>query len=284
VVAGSGPLLFAVAGGLRRRGARIVAVVEQAPRARVLRFGLGLWPRPAKLAQAASLRFSLQGVPCRNSVWPVRAEGGEEVRRVTLTDGNETWVEECDLLACGFGLAPNMELALTLGCRLHEGFVSVDRCQATSVPGVFCAGEPCGIGGADCALVEGRIAGFAAADQTARAEALFARRASWHQFRDALARAFALRPELRSLPAADTLVCRCEDVTFGQLQRFRNWREAKLQSRCGMGACQGRVCGAAAGFLLAWGVESVRPPIFPARVESLVSAPRFEMAKAAKQP
>jgi hypothetical protein len=48
-----------------------------------------------------------------------------------------------------------------------------------------------------------------------------------------------------------------------------NWRAAKLQTRCGMGACQGRVCGPATQFLFKWNSESVRPPIFPARVESL---------------
>jgi NADPH-dependent 2,4-dienoyl-CoA reductase/sulfur reductase-like enzyme len=201
----------------------------------------------------------------------VRADGDEQVRGVTLTDGKRTWTEPCDLFACGFGLVPNVELPLALGCELSTGCVWVDAGQSTSVPDVYCAGEPTGIGGADCALVEGQIAGYAATGNKTRAESLFGQRSAWHRFRSALAAAFALRPELKSLATDDTLVCRCEDVTLGRMRQFNNWREAKLQSRCGMGACQGRVCGAAAKFILGWGMDSVRPPVLPARVQSLIS-------------
>src|SRR5215472_3942994 len=68
-----------------------------------------------------------------------------------------------------------------------------------------------------------------------QAEGLFNRRASWHDFRAALNAAFALRPELKSLATDDTLVCRCEDVTLARLKKFSGWRDAKLQTRCGMG-------------------------------------------------
>ena len=139
------------------------------------------------------------------------------------------------------------------------------------MPHVYCAGEPTGIGGADCALIEGQIAGYAVAGQSARAESLFAKRDSWHRFRAALAKAFALRPEVKSLATAETVVCRCEDVTLAQMTNFKDWRDAKLQSRCGMGTCQGRICGAAAREILGWGMESVRPPVFPAQVGSLIS-------------
>jgi NADPH-dependent 2,4-dienoyl-CoA reductase/sulfur reductase-like enzyme len=271
LLGGSGPLLLAVAEAMRRHGARVVGIVEQAPRSKILAFGLGLWRHPGKLAQAALLKFGLPGVPCHYSTWPVRADGREQVRRVTLTNGKKTWQEECDYLACGFGLVPNVELPLALGCELKDGFVRVDTMQTTTVQHVYCAGEPTGIGGADCALVEGQIAGYAATGQAAPAERLFAARASWHQFRTALARAFELRPELKSLATDETVVCRCEDVTLGQMRKYSSWRDAKLQSRCGMGACQGRTCGAAAKVLLGWGMESVRPPVLPASVQSLVS-------------
>jgi hypothetical protein len=78
-----------------------------------------------------------------------------------------------------------------------------------------------------------------------------------------------LRSELARLAGPDTLVCRCEDVSFERLKNFTSWRDAKLQTRCGMGACQGRVCGAAAKVLFGWGMESVRPPVLPGKVESL---------------
>jgi len=271
LVAGSGPLLLAVARALRRHEARIVGVVEQAPHSKILSFSLGLWRHPGKLWQAARLRLGLFGVPYHCGAWPVRAEGDGQVHRVTLTNGQVTWQETCEYLACGFGLVPNVELPLALGCKLKDGFVRVDTWQATTVRDVYCAGEVTGIGGADCALAEGQIAGYAAAGQPARAERLFPSRASWHRFRTALAKAFALRPELKSLANDETVVCRCEDVTLGQIRRFSSWREAKLQCRIGMGACQGRICGTAAKVLLGWGMESVRPPILPALVRSLIS-------------
>jgi len=270
VLAGTGPLLLAVADGLKQQGAQVSLVAEQAPRAKVVRFGLGLWRQPGKLIQGLGVKARLLGVPYRCGCWPVKAEGADHVQRVTLTDGARAWNEDCDYLACGFHLVPNVELPLLLGCELRAGAVRVNEFQETTAPNVFCAGEPTGIGGADCALVEGRIAGLAAAGLTRQASALFGQRASWHRFRDALNGAFSLRPELRQLAAADTAVCRCEDVRREALRSFDNWRAAKLHTRCGMGACQGRTCGAATQFLFGWDNVSVRPPVFP--VGALVGA------------
>src|SRR5271157_1167956 len=125
VLAGSGPLLMAVGSGLRKMGASIVSINEQAPLSRLISFGAGLLPWPSKLAQAARLKWSLRGTPFRCGVWPVGAEGAEQVRAVALTDGRRQWMEECDLLACGFGLVPNVELPLALGCHLDNDFVRV---------------------------------------------------------------------------------------------------------------------------------------------------------------
>jgi NADPH-dependent 2,4-dienoyl-CoA reductase/sulfur reductase-like enzyme len=276
VVAGSGPLLLAAGSGLRAMGAQIISINEQAPLSRLISFGAEVIRRPSKLAQAARLKASLLGMPHRCGVWPLKAEGAERARAVVLTDGHRKWTEECDYLACGFGLVPNVELPLALGCQMRDGFALVDEWQCSSVTNVYCAGELTGIGGADAALIEGQIAGFAASDCPEAARALFSRRASWRRFASALAEAFALRDEVASLALPDTLVCRCEDVRFDKLKDFRGWRDAKLQTRCGMGSCQGRVCGAAAKVLFGWGMESVRPPVLPARVASLQRAPEID--------
>ena len=76
---------------------------------------------------------------------------------------------------------------------------------------------------------------------------------------------------MKSMAQFDTIVCRCEDVTLGAITNHKVWRSAKLQTRCGMGPCQGRICGAAIEHLLGWQSESVRPPIFPVRVETLAA-------------
>ncbi len=273
VVAGSGPLLLAAAAGLKRHGARIGCVVEQAPLRKLARFGLTLpWLAPAKLLQAAGLRWNLRGVPYRTGCWPLAADGDDQLRSVTFSDGQSTWTEPCDYLACAFGLTANLQWPRLLGCRIERDNVTVDSLQQTSVAGVYCAGEAAGIGGVDAALIEGQIAGYAAAEQPAAAKRLLSARRRTRRFADAMAEAFSLRPELKKLATKDTIVCRCEDVTLGQLEEHGDWRSAKLQTRCGMGPCQGRICQGALQFLHDWRNESARPPVLPVRVESLAGA------------
>ena len=269
VVAGSGPLLLAVGHYMRAHGADVRLIAEQAPQSAVIRFGLTLTAYPGKLVQAMALRASLAGVRYLTNCWPVSAQGPEKLESVTLRRGGKTWNEPCDYLACGFGLIPNVELAALLGCRMSQTGVEVDGTQQTSVKGVYAVGEVTGIGGLELSLVEGEIAGFCAGGRAGETQGLAMKRESHRQFAAALEKAFALRPELHDLPAADTMVCRCEDVTMERVRTCRNWREAKLHTRCGMGPCQGRICGGAVEFLLGWQVESVRPPVFPARVGSM---------------
>jgi NADPH-dependent 2,4-dienoyl-CoA reductase/sulfur reductase-like enzyme len=250
-------------------------IAEQAEWSRVMSFGLGLVRYPGKLLQGTGVKARLLGVPYRCGCWPVKAEGTGRVESVTMTNGSNSWSEDCDCLACGFHLVPNVELPCLLGCALASGFVRVDEFQQTSVPDVFCAGEPTGIGGADCALVEGQVAGLAAARAEDHARILFGRRAAWHRFRTSLNQAFALRPELRHLATPETFVCRCEDVRYADLKGCGSSRAARLHTRCGMGSCQGRTCGPAVQFLFGWEEDSVRPPLFPVRLASLtdVSSP-----------
>ncbi len=271
VVAGSGPLLLAVAAGLAGAGARIVGIYEQAPFAQLAGFGLTLLGHPGKLLEGARYRLKTLGAPYRTGSWVVRAGGRGRVESVTVTSGRKQWNVACDWLACGFHLAPNLELPRLLGCRVDRGYVAVDEMRQTSVPGVACVGELTGIGGLDKALVEGQIAGWAAAGREAEARALEPRLQKLQRFAVRLDRAFALRPELRRLAHAETLVCRCEDVEYAALKGCATWREAKLHSRCGMGACQGRVCGAAAEFLFGWEISGARPPLFPATVSTLAT-------------
>jgi D-hydroxyproline dehydrogenase subunit alpha len=276
VVAGTGPLLLAVAAHLKQYGADVRLIAEQASRRQLLAFALGLWRQPPKLKDALSLRCQLLGIPYQTSCWPVAAEGKHKLESVTMRRGANTWSVPCDYLACGFHLVPNTELAALLGCAVENAKVRVDDLQQTTVPGIYCAGEPTGIGGLELSLLEGQIAGYAAAGRLDSARRLFANRNKMRRFATALERAFALRPELKELPQPDTLVCRCEDVSLSRLREHSSWRAAKLLTRCGMGPCQGRVCGPALEFLLDWKPESVRPPVFPVRVESLLAATRTD--------
>jgi NADPH-dependent 2,4-dienoyl-CoA reductase/sulfur reductase-like enzyme len=269
VVAGSGPLLLAVAGYLSKRGAQVLAVAEQTPRSRVMRFAWSLIRQSGKAMQAVRLKRELRGIRYFFDCWPARADGDEKLQSVTLREKGRTRRIECDYLACGFHLVPNLELASLLGCELRDGSAVVNEFQETSVEGIYCAGEATGIGGLELSLIEGRIAGLAAAGRRDEARKLFVEREGHRRFADSLNRAFALRDELKSLPDAQTIVCRCEDVNFERLKEHDSWRAAKLQTRCGMGPCQARVCGPAVEFLFGWRVESMRPPVFPVRLGSL---------------
>lgn len=270
VIAGSGPLLAAVAAYLRHHGAEIALLCEQAPASQAAGLALALAKYPGKWAQAAALGWQLAGVPRATNCWPIAAEGEEVLRAVrVLRNGRETSIA-CDYLACGFHLVPNLELPLLLGCGTRGDYIEVDESQRTSMANVFCAGEPTGIAGADAALIGGQIAAAAAAGRPISARLQRARR-RWHPFGMALDRACALRAELRLLAGPETLVCRCEDVAYARLASGRDWRDAKLQTRCGMGPCQGRVCGPAARFLFGWQDVSIRPPLFPVSVASLAA-------------
>jgi len=269
VLAGSGPLLLAVASGLAAAGAEIACVAEQTSRSALAAFGLRLIAHPEKLAQGVRYRASL-GPRFRTGWWVIRAEGKDALSSVVVTDGSRTEALRCDALGISFGLVPNTELARWLGARIAAGAVAVDGAQRTSVPGLFAAGEVCGVAGADVALAEGQIAGLSAAGSAPDPRALSARDRG-RRLAAAMAQAFALRPEVLRLPPPDTVICRCEDVRLGELDSAWRVRQAKLYTRLGMGACQGRVCGAALAALLDWEADTVRSPLKPVPLSALVS-------------
>jgi D-hydroxyproline dehydrogenase subunit alpha len=273
VVAGSGPLLVAVAAYLREHGAKILIICEQAPRISLARFGATLFTHPGKLVQGFSLKRELWGVPFAANSWPVAAEGDRALVSVLISRNGKIERIPCDYLACGFHLLPNTELAVLLGCQLQHGCVWVDDLQQTSIPNIFCAGEPTGIGGLELSLVEGQIAGLVTSGHTDISKKLLQQREKLRKFARLLDRTFALRPELRRLPLPETLTCRCEDVSCRDLAEHTSWRAAKLYTRCGMGPCQGRICGPITEFLFRWRPDSMRPPVFPAFCESLAALP-----------
>jgi NADPH-dependent 2,4-dienoyl-CoA reductase/sulfur reductase-like enzyme len=273
IVAGTGPLLLAVAAYLRKHGAEIPVICEQASWGSLVRFGVALCSWPGKMVQGFQLKRDLAGVPFAANSWPLAAHGEKTLKSAAIFRAGRPEAVPCDYLACGFHLVPNIELPLLLGCTVGDGYVQVDDLQETTVSSIFCAGEPTSIGGVELALIEGQIAGLAAAGRASDARALFGQREKARHFAHLLDLTFQLRPELRSLALPETMVCRCEDVPYSRLQQHTSWRSAKLQTRCGMGPCQGRVCGPAAQFLFNWNPDSVRPPVFPARVETLAAIP-----------
>lgn len=274
VIAGTGPLLLAAAAAATKAGATVLRVAEQAPWSALAGFAAQLPRWPAKAVQALTLLNS----QLRASSHVLEVQGTTQVQTVRLRKGQHA--EEtmaCDRVACGFGLVPNTHLGQMLGCTLGGTLsggqgLAVDDHMHTSVPGVFAAGEATGFGGSERALVQGAIAGHVAAGQVSKAEALRPQLAHWEGFAQALQGSFTLNDALKTLAQPDTLVCRCEDVPYAALADRDGWIDAKLHTRCGMGACQGRICGAATQHLFGWVPAPPRHLLAPARIGTLATA------------
>ena len=290
LVAGTGPFLLPVAAGLALRGATVVGVHEAHHPAGWLRHPAGVLGAVGKLPEAAGyLRILRQHrVPVRYRSTVVAAIGDDHVTEALLSDGSRVPV---DVIAVGWGFTPQLELPLAAGCSTRvddDGslVVEVDADQFTSNPRVLVAGEATGIGGAALAVIEGTIAGTAAARASARSAvppagslsaggllsaggplfaggplsrelaALYRRRARLRGFARAMQQVYPVPDDWADRLPDDTLVCRCEEVTAGGLREAvdlgaTDARTAKLLSRAGMGWCQGRVCGYAVSCLTA---------------------------------
>ena len=272
VVAGSSPLLFAVAGNLAKAGAEILCIAEQAARLNLARFAMGtLRYAPHKMIEGMGYARHWFGAPYKLNAWIKEARGESQVQEVVLTDGSKEKVIPCDIAACSYGLTPNGELALLAGCEQRGGATLVDELQRTTVDDILCAGELTGVGGVDISITEGKVAGLLAAGNESAARKLIPKKIRQQRFVRLLDNCFALKEQLRQLPSDDTIVCRCEDVTYGELKHQTRQRSAKLYTRCGMGPCQGRVCGPALKYLFGWNANKVRFPLTPTRIGDIAA-------------
>ncbi len=270
VIAGTGPLLLAAASTARKAGAQVLRVAEMTSWGALAAFAAQLVRWPGKAWQAPTLLHP----SLRANAHVLEALGSSQVEGVRLQRGSNVEQLECERIACGFGLVPNTHLGQMLGCRIGErNGLDIDALMQTGVSGIYAAGECTGFGGSERALVQGAMAGYAAAGEPDAAQALQHPLAHWNAFADALHRHFPLRADaLAALPRPDTLVCRCEDVAHGALRQRSSWIDAKLHTRCGMGACQGRICGAAAQVLYGWKPQPARHLLSPARIATLADA------------
>lgn len=266
VIAGTGPLLLPVAAAVVKGGGDLALIAEQAGRREVLRFAGRALTDPARLLQALRLRMSTFGTPYRPDSWAVAAHGDTRLREVTVHTRGEERAIACDWLAAAAGLVPRTDLAELLGCAMtgggSGGGITVDDDQATTVPGIWAAGECCSVKGDTAGMAEGTIAGSMAADAAATIPPRVRRiREAGRRFGEMLETAFAPRPELLARVTPETILCRCEDVPAGAIDPGWSQRQAKLWTRVGMGSCQGAVCGPACAALHGWSRNAVRPPL-----------------------
>ncbi|WP_369264062.1 FAD-dependent oxidoreductase [Streptomyces sp. R35] len=265
VVAGTGPLLLPVATGLAAAGVEVAALVESADPKAFARKATALAAQPGKVAEGAQyaaqlLRHRIRFIP-RHTV--VEAHGDARLDAVTVAaldtggrvrPGTARRIP-CDTLAVGHGMLPHTDLAESLGCRIDGLKVYVDDEQRTDVPGVWAAGETTGIGGSALSLAEGHIAGRSIAARLTGTEpdprawaAVDRSRTRTREFIAALDTVYAPPAHWTDQVTDDTVVCRCEEVTGGEIRAAvaelgaGDVRTVKLLTRAGMGWCQGRMC------------------------------------------
>ncbi|MER5893377.1 NAD(P)/FAD-dependent oxidoreductase [Streptomyces sp. NPDC001876] len=283
VLAGAHPLLLLVADLLVRNGVpvREVAFAQSLPTPTEMLLALGAVPGHLRmLAETGAIlaRLVRKGVRVSPRTIVTAAHGTEHVSGVELARVDRQWrvtgaprEVAASHLVLGYGFSASTELARQIGCELafdspRGGWVVAhDERRQTSVPGVFVAGEPTGVAGADRSCAEGALAGLGIAADLGRPvpPAAFAeaertiRKAT--RFSTVVQRVFEpVREALGDLAKPETTICRCEMVTRGTIDDFlesspfvSNINAIKLSCRTGMGPCQGRYCESSVGTVLA---------------------------------
>jgi len=305
VLAGSGPLLLLLAWQYLRAGVKIRAIVETTQR-KARWSALRHFPRA--LAASDYLFKGLQlvsairraRVPWYRQASELRAEGDKRLNAVSFRCRDRQQRIETPLLLLHQGVIPSLQLAAAAGCedRWNETQqcwqAQLDGWGESSQPGIFVAGDAAGIGGARAAWLGGQLAGL----QVAHKLGLLAqeqRDLQARPVRNARDRHLAIRPFLdswyrvgedRLLPPDETLACRCEEVPVAELRALARQgcsgpNQAKAFTRCGMGPCQGRFCGATMEQIFMRettlgrqdvGHFTVRPPLKPVTLGQLAAS------------
>jgi NADPH-dependent 2,4-dienoyl-CoA reductase/sulfur reductase-like enzyme len=271
---GSSPLLTLAAKQYRVMGAEIAVIADTTP------FSAKIAAMPALLGaprtvlrglwyMAAALRA---GIPMLHGVTPVAVEGDGRVEALVLRDGSGRERRfTCDAIALGHGLKPETQLADLAGAEFAYDpdfrlFLPKIDAFGRARPGLYLAGDGVRIGGADAAEASGALAAHAILADLGRTQDIaairpLARRVTrLRDFQRGLARVFAWPQEqIAALPDTVTL-CRCENVTIGEVRTAMakalgpvEVNRVKAMTRCGMGRCQGRVCGPALQEIVAAG-------------------------------
>jgi len=271
---GTGPLLYLIAYQYARAGATVAAVLDTARLGDQVAALPGLAAQPALLAKGMYYVTWLRahGITLHGGVRPIQVLGNTRVEGLRWADARGEHALACDAIGFGYALRSETQLADILGCRfrfdtLQRAWLPErDVAGRSSVPGVYLAGDGAGIMGADAAEWAGERAALAllsdtghtpSVADTARAARLEAQLATTTRFRTGLERAFPFPAEWAAQASDELIICRCEEITVGDLRRTAATTGAteinrlKALCRVGMGRCQGRMCAVAASEILA---------------------------------
>ncbi|WP_210421998.1 NAD(P)/FAD-dependent oxidoreductase [Rhizobium sp. S9] len=310
ILAGTGPLLHLVASQLLWAGVDVIAVVDATPREnwRTALVHLPAFVTSPHALKGLKLLFDVhRRARVVRGVTAIEAVGQDKFSALRASRGKNSLEIEGDLLLLHQGIAPNLNLTLAAGCDYywdeHSAVFrpSVDACGASSVPGVSIAGDGAGIVGAVASALQGELAGLNASfdlnliDRNAYGERrtrLTRELARAMRGRTFIERRFRSGEKFRIPEHDSTIVCRCEEITAGKLREVAALgvpgpNQMKAFTRCGMGPCQGRLCGLTAVELLAKcrggspseaGYYRLRPPIKPVTLGELAAWPHTDAA------
>lgn len=281
VFMGTGPLLYLVASQYVQAGAKVAAVLDTSAAGARLRALPKLLARFDVLRKGSALVGALKraGVPMYNGIEPVEIVGapdeGVSAVRFRTASGQIEQID-CDAIGMGYHLRPETQLADLARCAFRfdtltrQWLPQIDELGRSSVPGVYLAGDGVRVLGADGAENAGRLAAHAAlidlgrTEQAGALDALKREQRRMDRFREGLAQAFEWPAQQVAKLPDETIVCRCEGITAGELRRVirdegaQEANRAKALSRVGMGRCQGRYCGHAAAEIIA---DAARVPL-----------------------
>lgn len=297
LLVGSGPLLLLLAWQYLHAGVEIKALLDVTPFSNHLT-ALPRLPRALLahhyLSKGIGYQIELKraGIPMLFGVSDLAAEGDGRLQRVRFSHSGKRKSIASELLLTHFGVIPHVWLTQAAGCR-HIWDSSqlcwrpkLDQWGNTDIDGILVAGDGAGINGARAAEHAGRLAGLEALSalnvisQTER-DRLAGKDRKWmhreRHIRPFLEAYFRIPKSLLATPDNDTIVCRCEEVTAGQIREavangHENSNQVKFFTRCGMGPCQGRQCSNAVAHIVAdargKSVEEIglfrgRPPVAP---------------------
>ncbi|WP_202032448.1 (2Fe-2S)-binding protein [Agrobacterium fabrum] len=293
-----------VACQLLEAGATIVGIVETSPASNIARAMHFLWgairsPKLISKGLAMTMRLKRAGIAWFKNATDIRMEGEFQVDALTFCVHGRKHRLAADTVLLHHGVIPNTQISRLLRAD-HEWNDAqlawqpcLDAFRETSVPGLRIAGDGGGIGGALAAEASGRLAVIGAAhalgrlndgdrDRLAAGERKrIATQTRIRPFLDALYRP----PQWLSTPEGDTVVCRCEEVTAADIRGsvtlgVRGPNQTKFYNRCGMGPCQGRMCGLTVTQVLAdelcispseVGAYQVRSPLKPITLQQMAT-------------
>jgi len=269
VLSGSGPLLLLVIGHLSSLGVEIRAVLDTTPSTNMVSaFSQlpGALKRVGYLLKGVGMLANIKktGIKYFRNVSDIQAHGNSCLESVSFTvKGTEKHLET-GLLLCHEGVVSRCDFSMLLGLKhiwepvQRYWYPETDVFGRTQSENMYIAGDGAYVHGGVPAALKGSLAALDIAQKLGRlppsekSETIprLEKQLAWElaprPFVDAL-----YRPRKNLFAVADdTLVCRCEEVRAGDIRQAiregcREPNEIKALTRCGMGPCQGRMCGSA---------------------------------------